>query len=147
MVNRRVTSPGNPLVRIEILISQSAKDYLDSLDGSFSRTIRELIDFHMQRPLAKTQLIQDIKDIKIKLAMDEANLRQIEETEKVEVSRNADFENKKKNALGVLVKLFTECRGDFSKFREPLNHWSGKLQISPAELQALVSEAAKVEAN
>ena len=61
MVNRKVTSPGDPLIRIEVLIPQSAKSYLDTLDVSASRTIRELIDIHRQRPLVKIESIERIK--------------------------------------------------------------------------------------
>jgi len=147
MVNRRVTSPGDPLVRIEILISQSAKDYLDSLDDSFSRTIRELIDFHMQRPIEKTQLVHDIEETKIKLKMQEAKLEQIQETERQEILLNTNFENTKANALKILVKEFRGYRGDFKKFSKPLEHWAGKLKITPTELQTIVFNAAKSEVN
>ncbi|MFA4957272.1 MAG: hypothetical protein WC556_09925 [Candidatus Methanoperedens sp.] len=143
MVNRKVTSPGDPLIRIEVLIPRSAKSYLDTLEVSASRTIRELIEIHRQLPHAKKESIEKIKNIKITLATEEANLKRIEEIEKLDASTKTDFERKKADALRILVDLFTKYRGDFSKFEEPLQKWKTVLQIQSEELRMLVIEAAK----
>ncbi len=150
MVNRKVTAPGDPLIRMEVLIPQSMKDYLSSLDRSASQTIRELIDLHRQRFMAnadKLFLIQSIKDGEIKLAMDKANLKQIEENERLEASRRTDFENKKKAGLEVLVRKYREYSGDFSKFKPVMCHWGDDvLKISQDELKGMIIEEAKTKA-
>lgn len=145
MANKRVASKEDPLVQTIVYLPRSQKNYLDKLEGSTSRVVRELISFHMQRPLAKMQLIQENKELKIKLALNEASIKQHEEIEKLEASRKTNFEGRKADGLRVLVRLFRENRGDFSKFKAPLNHWADALQVPPAELQELVIEAAKVK--
>jgi len=74
MSNKRISKESDPLIPLQIKIFQSQKEYLDGLKGSTSRTIRELIDFHRQRPLEKMQVVHDIEDLKIKLKMHKPNL-------------------------------------------------------------------------
>jgi len=58
-----------------------------------------------------------------------------------------NFESTKTDALKILVKEFRGYRGDFSKFSKPLEHWAGELKITTTELQTIVFNAAKSEAN
>jgi hypothetical protein len=147
MSNKRISKESDPLIPLQIKIFQSQKEYLDDLKGSTSRTIRELIDFHRQRPIEKTQLVHDIEETKMKLKMQEAKLEQIQETERQEILLKTNFESTKANALKILVKEFRSYRGDFRKFSKPLQHWAGELKITPTELQTIVFNAAKSEVN
>lgn len=145
MSNKKISKESDPLVLLQIMIFQSQKKYLGDLEGSASQTIRKLIDFYRQRPIEKTQLVHDIEETKIKLKMQEAELEQIQETERQEILLKTNFESTKANALKILVKEFRGYRGDFRKFSKPLEHWAGKLKITTTELQTIVFNAAKSE--
>lgn len=145
MANKRVTSKEDPLVPTIVYLPKSQKDYLATQTGSTSRIIRDLINIHMQRPMEKMQVVESIKDAKIKLARDEAHLKQIEETESRAISLKTSFETRKKKALGILVREFTDNRKDFSKLKKTLDHYAEGLKISRGEIQALILEAVKVK--
>lgn len=144
MANKRVSSEN--LIKLQVWVTPTQKKYLESLDLGVSRTVRQLIDSHKSlSDMNLKRLYQQKKEFETGLASIVNNIKIYEEEIREESERKNDFEIIKKRALEVLVKLFTEHRGDFTKFKAPLNLWAEALQISPADLQVLVIGAARIK--